>query len=251
MNDKAKHSLMGVVDQFKSGDLSPIIDTIKFIPPDNIPSSKWSLSNRILSFSQSGHYDCRGFRQWQSAGRFVKKGSQASYILGPRMIKDEDENGDEIKVLAGYVSIAVFGLDDTDGDELDGIVYTPVEFPPLFDVAAKWGIDVRYLPIPKNAYGSFNPWKSVITLGTHSMETWFHELAHAAHSQIEDLIPGQDPHQETIADFTACVLMKLYTGKDYSGNTWAYIDAFNSDPLKAIFKALSTVEKIVSLLIET
>ena len=37
-------------------------------------------------------------------------------------------------------------------------------------------------------------------------------------------------------------------GHDYSGNAWSYIKGYNSDPLKAIFSALSTVEKVIALI---
>ncbi len=43
------------------------------------------------------------------------------------------------------------------------------------------------------------------------------------------------------------VLCQLY-GYDHTGNAWAYIAGYNKDPLRAIYKALATVEKILDLL---
>ena len=89
---------------------------------------------------------------------------------------------------------------------------------------------------------------SEITLGTHDPEVFFHELAHAAHARIDGLRPGQHTDQETIAEFTAAVLMALYGLGDRTGNAWRYIQSYSKDPLTAIQRALSTVEKVLILL---
>jgi hypothetical protein len=79
----------------------------------------------------------------------------------------------------------------------------------------------------------------------------FHELAHAAHARIEGgLKGGQHAGQETVAEFTATVLMHLYGLGDRTGNCWKYVQGYAANPLQAIFKALHTVEKVLALLLE-
>lgn len=60
---------------------------------------------------------------------------------------------------------------------------------------------------------------------------------------------GQCTGQETIAEFTAAVLMRLYGLGDRSGNCWRYIAGYAKDPLRAIVRALTTVEKVLALLL--
>ena len=62
-----------------------------------------------------------------------------------------------------------------------------------------------------------------------------------------DVKPGQDPHQETIAELTACTLAAIYH-LDYTANAWKYISAYNSDPLRAIAAAAEDVARIVQFI---
>jgi hypothetical protein len=50
------------------------------------------------------------------------------------------------------------------------------------------------------------------------------------------------------AEFTACVLMEVYDLGDRSGNAWRYIQAYASNPIQAIARALDTVEKVLEVL---
>lgn len=249
LSDKAQERLNQIVERFKAGDVSPVVKIVTYKLPADVPVMSWTFSNRVLAYAQTGELDCRGFRQWESAGRNVKKGERAAYIFGPVIVKKEDKNGDEHQTCVGFRGIPVFAAEQTDGEPLP-YVQEPTELPPLFDVAQAWGITVKRGPSP-NSYGSFSPSRNRISLATEDARVFFHELAHAAHSRLEDLKPGQNARQETIAEFTACVLAALY-GYDYTGNTWEYIRGYNEkDPLKAIMKALSTIEKVIELITMT
>ena len=250
MNEKAQNALNQVIEKMKAGDLSPVVEIIQYPPPEGIPAQAWTLPNRFMAYMQTGCLDCRGFRQWQQAGRQVIKGSKAAYILGPRMIKTTDEEtGEQKQILIGFFGIPVFPLEATNGDPLPEYDHTPAAMPPLHDVALALGCSVRWTPTPEGTRGSFHPSKNHITLGTAEEKVFFHELGHAAHNKISPIKGGQDPQQELIAEFTACVLMRLYLGKDYSGNAWEYISGYNpDDPIKAIFKALGMIEKVLDLI---
>ena len=79
MNPRVREVLTGILERFKSGDIPEAIALASY-PRMDIPSGQWSLLNRTLMFI-SGTDDARGFRQWEKANRFVKKGSKAIYIL--------------------------------------------------------------------------------------------------------------------------------------------------------------------------
>ena len=252
ITENAQKIVKTLVSRFQSGDIAPLIEiaTLKLTDENCIPAARWSICNQLLAFMQTGELDCRGFRQWQQVRRYVKKGSHAAYILGPVTIKDAES---EALKLVGFKSIPVFPLSATGGEELPAAVsLAPATLPPLFEVAQAWGIQVDYIPFGGDAYGAFQQARKEIRLATHNEKVFFHELAHAAHAQMETLKNGQDARQETIAEFTACVLMQCYGLQDSSGYTWEYIRTYNpDDPIKAIMSALDTIEKVINLILET
>lgn len=255
LSAKAREALDKVIAQFKSGDLSPVVRIARLQRREGdkpSPSSRWSMSNQIMAFIQTGELDCRGYRQWQSVGRQVQKGSKAAYILGPILVKVEnEETGETAQALKGFKSIAVFPLGATKGDPLPEFDYTPRELPPLLDVAKRLGTNVTWVPTLVNL-GSSKTDGSEIKLGSHSPAVFFHELAHAAHAKLDGKLKGgQDSHQEAVAEFTATVLMQLYGFGDHTGNCWKYVQHLSADPLVAILKALSAVEKVLNLLLNT
>jgi hypothetical protein len=251
LSDKAQAALDRVVEQFQSGDLSPIAKIARIVHQgDPIPSDRWSLCNRILAYVQTGSLDCRGYRQWQEAGRQVKKGSRAAFILAPCVVTYENDVGEKCEALKGFRAIPVFGHEDTEGEDIPEVDYTPRELPPLADVALRMDIEIAYVPQPAGRLGRCEVSGSRIELGSHDPEVFFHELAHAAHARLEGKLKGgQHAGQETVAEFTAAVLMHLYGLGDRTGNCWDYVQLYASDPLQAIVKALSTVEKVLALLL--
>lgn len=250
---KAQASLKKVVAQFQRGDLSPVTDIVKIRrhAKDTMPAREWSLANQVMAFIQTGgELDCRGFKQWQSVERKVRKGAQAVYILGPLTKKiEEEENGEEKIIVFGFRSIPVFPLSATEGKPLPQFDYAPAELPPLYEVAERLGVTVSYGPVEESAGGWYNPGRKHIHLGAHHTPLFFHELAHAAHDSIESLKGGQDAEQETVAELTAAVLADLY-GCDHTGDAWRYIQGYAQDPLTAIYKALSSVEKVLGVILE-
>lgn len=61
---------------------------------DGTPCRAWSFSNQLL-VALAGTQDARGFRQWHEAGRSVKKGARALWILIPLVSKETDEDGED------------------------------------------------------------------------------------------------------------------------------------------------------------
>ncbi len=253
LSDTAQASLQRVIEQFKEGDLSPIREVVRIQLDTAAPASKWSLSNKVLAFIQAGELDCRGFRQWEQVGRHVKKGSNAIYILRPRLAKItklEDKETKEYLLCVGFATLPVFAASETDGNEAIQS-YEPAELPPLVEVAKSLGIAVDYIPVAPDRLGDCNPDGSKIRIGTHDPSVFFHELAHAIHARIiGKLKGGQNSEQETVAEFTAAVLMDIYGLENHTGNAWRYISHYSDDPLVAITKALGTVEKVLAVLFD-
>jgi antirestriction protein ArdC len=254
MNDKVKQVLDTILDKFKSGDIPDAVAMASFPIPD-IPSTKWSFTNRTLMFL-SGTSDARGFRQWKEASRFVKKGSRAIYILVPCFKKESDEKtGKEREVLTFFKAMPVFRMEDTDGDKLD---YECIKLPdlPLIERADEWNLTVRAVPGNYKYYGYYSPQRQEIALATPEEAVFFHELSHAAHEKVKgSLKSGQDPFQEIVAELSAQALCRL-VGKRTTGtigNSYRYIERY-AEKVKmtahsACLKVLGETEKVLGLIL--
>ena len=75
---------------------------------DNVPSDKWSITNRLIMLVIGGTEDARGYKQWQAVGRQVKKGSKAFDIIAPltRKVHNDEKDEDEV-IVFGYRSVPV------------------------------------------------------------------------------------------------------------------------------------------------
>ena len=253
LSDKAQQSLDKVVQQFKNGDISAISKVARIRLDPQAPALHWSLSNKVLSIMQSGELDCRGFRQWEKAGRRIKRGSTAVYILRPIVIAAKKTKGDDSEdgqMCIGFSAVPVFPTSATKG-ESNTTGYEPKELPELVSVAKKFDISVEYVPMLPDRLGDCTSDGTSIRIGSHSPSVFFHELAHAIHAKLSGKLEGkQTETQETIAEFTATVLMDVYGYSDHTGNAWNYIAKYAKDPIVAISKALGTVEKVLTVLFD-
>jgi hypothetical protein len=253
MNEKVKQVLQSIVERFENGDIPEVISYSTF-PISNIPAAKWSLLNRMLMFIADTS-DARGFRQWQNVGRHVNKGAKAFAILAPRFIKTQAEDDEKGKsILAGFLSVPVFRVEDTEGEPLD---YQQIELPelPLMEVAQRWGISVKAIPGNYFYIGCFSQDRKEIALATKEESIFFHELAHAAHQRIlGELRKGQDWKQEIVAELSAATLCKI-VGKTskFLGNSYQYIEKYaaqaNLTPWQGCMKVISDVEKVLNLIL--
>ena len=223
---------------------------------DERPADNWSIGNQILILA-GGTFDARGYKQWQEVGRFVKKGSTAIYILAPMTKKVEDETTKEDKIIIfGFKAIPVFRYEDTEGKELPGRPdYTPETLPPLYEVAAKLGLTVKFAPITGNRLGAYNSRNKSITLSAEDAAVYFHELAHSFHDRMKPLKGGQDPLQEIVAEMAAAVLCEIQGISGYQQQSYDYIKHYTAkmvhqDVLKTIMKVLSEVEQVVTGILE-
>ncbi|MCL6557270.1 MAG: ssDNA-binding domain-containing protein [Firmicutes bacterium] len=267
--EKAKEAIGRILRMFESGDLPKAVTrTVIQAKSGFKPSDRWSLGNRLLMWL-AGTDDARGFNQWQEAGRKVKKGAKAFYILVPITKKrtvtvreTDPETGEEREVerertvTVGFGAAPVFRLEDTEGEPLNEVDYTPPEPPPLFDVAKRFVSDVRYKPFVGGYYGYFNPAKKEIVLNTHDAKTFFHELAHAVHHQVKPggLKGGQHADQEIVAEVVAAALCEMYGFQGYIWHGWQYIKAYagqdHQKALKAVMGVLADVERVLGIILD-
>ena len=249
-----RDTVSSIIASFERGDIPEAIAYSMF-PISNIPSAKWSLLNRTLMFL-AGTQDARGYRQWKEAGRYVKKGSKAFYILVPYIAKtDNEETGETEHFLKGFLCKPVFRAEDTAGDPLD---YEQIELPdlPLIDKAEEWGISVKAIPRNYSCYGYYSSGRKEIALASPEESVFFHELAHAAHERVNgNLKAGQDPLQEIVAELSATALCRI-VGKKHDnslGNSYRYIRRYASELNLAIhiacLKVMSETEKVLNTII--
>lgn len=260
VTDKVRPELDRLVTLFGSKTFNSTVTAALIKFPDK-PSSRWSICNRLIMLCH-GTTDARGFHQWQEVGRRVKAGSHAFYILAPvfKKVKEEELREDgaieevETVYLLGFTGISVFRQEDTYGKPLPE--YKPQNPRPLDEAATALGISVTYENVP-GAYGATTIDGKRIALATENVKVWFHELAHAAHSRLEEgLKGGQDPEQETIAELSACALASIYGYANHNeiAETWNYISHYakSKDPIavaRLCMKVLSKVEKVVNSII--
>jgi len=89
----------------------------------DLPCRSWSRLNQFITFL-AGTKDARGMRQWNNAGRKVKKGSHPFYILVPMLYPQKNHsktsgNTDDRLRLTGFKAMPVFRVEDTEGEPLD------------------------------------------------------------------------------------------------------------------------------------
>ena len=261
-SEMIKTAVENLFEMFKSGKFpeAVAISVIRKRECDEIPSDKWSLGNRLLMRIQ-GTDDARGYKQWQSCNRQVKKGARAIHIFTPstKVIKEENEDGEEVKkiIITGFYPTSVFRYEDTEGEELPIYNYKPKIYPPFFDVAEKLGIKINYKPLKYDYYGAYNNREDSIELCSESAITYYHELAHNLDNRLNgDLSKSSKERNEIVAEFSAIIMCQLSGISGYEDQSYNYIKEYckdsNSDNaiLKSIMRILNDVEKIVNEVLE-
>jgi len=246
-----KTVLKKILDCFESVNLPKAI-TYSVFPAANMPSSNWSLLNRILIFL-SETQDARGFRQWKEVDRHVIKGARAIHIFVPKIMKLENDEGDEEEKLAGFMARPVFRIEDTEGETVE---YEKIELPnlSLMEKAKEWGISVKAMPGNTSYYGYFSSERKEIALASKEETVFFHELAHAAHKQLVGTNKSHQWKKEIVAELSAAVLCQI-VGKTskYLGNNYRYIEHYakkaNLNPVQGCLKVINDVEKVLGLIL--
>ncbi len=255
-----------IVDAFRNPEQLPAALAPIFIHrKDDVPCRKWSWHNQLITVL-SGTTDARGIKQWNTAGRKIRAGSKALWILAPclKSITEKNDAGDEAKrqILYGFRSVPVFAVEDTEGEDLpqgDDQYDTWIQELPLVEVAERWGINVGSYSHAGNAplgYYRYGQTGQAIMLGVENLSTWAHELIHAADHKLGALKEAKW-HREIVAELGGAILLECM-GKQHDadlGGAYSYIEAYardaGKDTVKACIEVLGRVCECVKLILDT
>ncbi len=250
-----------IVAAFEQGDIPKALAQVFIHKKEDRPCARWSWCNQLL-VALHGCTDARGIRQWNAVGRSVNKGEKAFAILAPRFITKHNEETDEDDLeLIGFISVPVFGYEQTHGQDLSDLnpeLTTWCNNLPLREVAEEWGLTVGTYNGQGARYEGYYRQGQGIALGVKNLSTWTHELVHAADDKLRGgLKGGQHPEQEIVAELGAAVMLEIIGMPHQSdrGGCWQYIKTYADKakiaPITAINRVLDRTCKAVSLILET
>ena len=267
MYGRAEEVGQRIVKAFQEPDKLPAALAPIFIHrEDDVPCRRWIWHNQLL-VALCGTVDARGIKQWNQAGRKVRKGSSAIWILAPCVKKitekDDLDVEKERQVIYGFRSVPVFAVEDTKGDPLpdkDDKYDSWAAQLPLMDVAESWGINVGTFSHggddPLGYYRYASTGGQAIVLGVENVATWAHELVHAADHRITNL-KGEKWHKEIVAELGGAILLECL-GMSYDadlGGAFTYIEQYardaGMDTVRACIQVLDRVCNCVKLILDT
>nr|WP_294808219.1 hypothetical protein [uncultured Nitrososphaera sp.] len=269
--ERIESEIKAFISLFETGKLPELIETV-YLKTAGKPSDAWSLNNKLIMLIIGQTLDARSYNAWKAAGRNVKAGARAFYILKPvtRLVEKKDKNGNPVigengkpvtfPVLVGFQGTPEFRYEDTEGKPLEE--YKPRELPKLHEVAAKWGVKIRYANTWRGEEGSTNGTDSIkICVAENQDFVFWHELGHVAHGKVlakkgKKLQPGQDVTQEYVAELVSVTLARLYGQTQYQGTAFRYLKAYSQDKktetiAKLCMKVISEVQECLTLILET
>jgi hypothetical protein len=251
-NQHVKEAINKVVETLKSGNIEKIAYAV-FKTRKGYPSDSWSFLNRLIMFCY-GTEDARGFRQWNQAGRRLKKGTKAIYITVPGKVKtknkktnENDEEDEEERII--YMAKPVYRFEDTTGEPREEDGFKPNIPANLAQVAEGLGLEVQAKRFTGDTYGYFSADKKEIALMSPELDVFLHELAHTVDHEINGhLKRGQQPDQEIVAELSAEVVAYLL-GHRLNGRSRDYISGYSGGSWKPVFALLDRVQKVVSYIL--
>ena len=261
---KAEQTADAILTAFKEGRIPKALASIHIHRKDDTPCRKWSWSNQFIT-ALHGHIDARGFRQWKSVNRSVRKGEHAFYILVPLVARktETDDAGQEVEAFRvyGFKGAAVFGLSQTEGPDVptgDPALDEWLDALPLRRVARAWGISVSVFDGEASPYaGSYDHPHHAIALGEQGLSVWAHELVHAADWRTGNHAKEKTGHwrAEIVADLGAATLLTAI-GREAdadTGHTWAYLGYYAKEaglaPIVAAQRVIArTCEAVATIL---
>ena len=253
MNSRVREILEGITNAPLS---SFTLDVFKGVGK---PSSKWSVSNRLIMV-MSGTHDARGFRQWKDANRWVKKGATAIWILAPITVhlkkkmevkdEDEDEDVDETILIRGFHTIPVFAIENTEGKDLPEPDFANFTVPAEFDsIVEELGLNIVKGEYEGSEYGWYAPQIKTIKIMSPSMETFLHELSHAVDDKLFEMKGSRDEN-EFVAELGMGIIGSLLGYKISKSNVHEYLNSYGFRDLmkevQLIERTLKVVEWVVS-----
>jgi hypothetical protein len=191
----------------------------------------YSFSNCLLAFFQGAKGQIATFETWKKAGRIVKRGEKAKYLVQPFVKKNKDGKEERDQVIFAFRN-RWFSLEQT--ERLDGKEdFEALQAIPSFDknkAFAKLGIEqLPYQKDPNFAFGyarktehgfgiALNPLADVDSVSS----TLFHELAHVVLGHLKPDCKEGHELREFEAELTSILCTKTLECK-----VPAEIEAYN------------------------
>lgn len=234
----------------------------------------YSWRNQLL-VALAGYSDAAGYKQWRfDYGRQVQKGERAMFILRPikrsfTVTEPDPATGQDrerrVSYVAGFTDVKVFGLEQTeicDQAKWDAHAakakesQAKIEAAPFFEVAARWGLEVRadgHL-YARGAQGFYRPSTKEIRLAVENLSTWAHELVHFVDDKLGNMTTrwGQQPDNEVVAELggAVCLTAMGLKGDADLGGCWDYVSHYSDgDPIKACTTLLGRTLDAVSTIL--
>jgi antirestriction protein ArdC len=215
---------------------------------------RYSFSNTII-LMMSGASNVMGFRQWKEKGRSVKKGEKAIWLLAPRFKKtDEDRENDSPGSLIGFISVPVFDIAQTEGEELPALMthnQGRAEMPRLEKTAVKLGFSVSSAPLPYEL-GGYITQERKITLNSVRPEsdhvgTIIHEVSHGLlkHHEIKPEDKNRQNSEQEAELLTYLICRHFGIERDSA----FYLKSWGGDDVAA--KAFKRIDKAFKEFINT
>jgi antirestriction protein ArdC len=215
----------------------------------------YSFNNTLLILMQCENASkVTGFKTWNKVGRHVKKGEKAIKILAPRIYKVEkeveNEKGEKETVEQKkmvFVSVPVFDLSQTEGEELPTLVDKLEGNTELYEIATSvCPFPISEEVITGGANGYYNKLENRIAIKhdnpeLHKLKTLIHEWGHGLlHASMDDETPRdiKELEAESVA-FIVCHRL----GLDTSGYSFAYLSSWGGGE-GAIGKIKESCERI-------
>ena len=201
-----------------------------------------------------------GYRRWQEAGRFVRKGEKGIAILAP-LLRQDPEDPDN-RVLVGFKTVYVFDVSQTEGEpvprrpapqlledtpqdraKLAGLTYRLSAF------CALRGVTVSFDFEHPHALGVYQPGARRIAVKpglttSQAFKTLCHEAAHMLLHTGSEERSSAELEAETAAFLTCHAL-----GVDTSSYSFAYL-AIWAESLEALIQAGDRASKAADTLVE-
>jgi antirestriction protein ArdC len=220
----------------------------------------YSLGNQLWAWLQSLEHDLElgpiaTYKQWQSLGRQVKKGSEAIYLTLPVIIDEKDANGNKTgkQKRLFLPKKNWFFLSQTEGDEY----VTEIKSAVWNKERALQALDITQIPFDKadgNCQG-FARGRSVAVsdIAVLPHKTLFHELAHVTlgHTLEHELSDSEhtpkdikEVEAESVA-YILCQLLGLPGEVESRGYIQHWLDGqeINDKSAKRIFSAADKILK--------
>ena len=212
----------------------------------------YSLFNQMI-LHYSGCSQVAGFRKWQKLGRRVKKGSKAVWILAPylkkEIVEDEDDKEKEIERIAGFFSVPVFDIADTEGKEIERGMTTrsKVSFDKVKEFAKNQGYTVKTNPLEIKLGGYINGREIVLNSNLNQTEntgTLIHELVHGElnHNGKDNTTTEKVREQQAeTATYLVCKVIGIERKSEFYLKGWA----LSEDIIKDFQKLDKVTRKII------